>query len=133
MAYTSAFQMESVFSWLPIESMIHDRQDEYYAAINRSNAAGESTIFLGFMLSVIREALEEAVSTLPCEGTKTERRWNTIEAYLGRNDHIQSKDVQRMFGVSPATANRILSGFCESGMLQKVRYGSYWVYRLAER
>lgn len=30
-----------LFAWLPIESIIHDHQAEYYAAINQSNAQGE--------------------------------------------------------------------------------------------
>lgn len=42
------------FAWLPIESMIHDRQAEYYAAINASNDAAESTPFIEFMLSTIK-------------------------------------------------------------------------------
>ncbi len=49
-----------VFAWLPVESIIHDRQDEYYAAINLSNYQGESTAFITFMLSAIKEALTEA-------------------------------------------------------------------------
>ncbi len=28
------------FTWLPVESMIHDSQQEYYAAINDSNDEG---------------------------------------------------------------------------------------------
>lgn len=43
--------------------MIRDRQDEYYGAINRSNCEGSSTPFIEFMLSVIKEALEDAVET----------------------------------------------------------------------
>lgn len=74
---------------------------------------------------MIREALEEAVSSLPTEGTKTERRWNAIETFLRRREYIQSNDIQKMFGVSPATASRILGGFCKDGLLQKVRKGSY--------
>ncbi|MBQ1954920.1 MAG: Fic family protein, partial [Clostridia bacterium] len=35
-----------VFAWLPVESMIHANQQEYYTAINVSNAAGSSTIFV---------------------------------------------------------------------------------------
>ena len=50
-----------LFAWLPVESIIHDRRDEYYAAINQSNYEGESTAFIEFMLSAIREALMEAV------------------------------------------------------------------------
>lgn len=52
-------QWNSLFAWLPVESIIHDHQQEYYDAINRSNALGEGTPFLEFMLGVIKEALQE--------------------------------------------------------------------------
>ena len=52
-------QWEPLFQWLPVESIIHDRQAAYYEAINRSNAAGESTLFLEFMLDAIKTALDE--------------------------------------------------------------------------
>lgn len=52
-------QWNPLFAWLPVESIIHDHQQEYYDAINRSNALGESTPFLEFMLGVIKEALQE--------------------------------------------------------------------------
>lgn len=45
------------FAWLPVESIIHDRQQEYYEAINASNNAGESTVFIEFMLSAIKASL----------------------------------------------------------------------------
>lgn len=48
------------FAWLPVESIIHDRQQEYYNAINASNDAGESTAFIEFMLSAIKASLIEA-------------------------------------------------------------------------
>lgn len=49
------------FAWLPVESMIHDRQEEYYAAINASNDTGESTVFIEFMLSAIKASLIDAI------------------------------------------------------------------------
>lgn len=49
------------FAWLPIETMIHENQNSYYAAINASNTAGESTIFVAFMLNLICEMLKEIV------------------------------------------------------------------------
>ena len=30
---------DPIFAWIPVESIIHDRQDEYYKAINASNDA----------------------------------------------------------------------------------------------
>ncbi len=52
-----------MFAWLPVESIIHDRQGEYYAAINRSNDAASSTCFIEFMLSAIKDAMTEALET----------------------------------------------------------------------
>lgn len=52
-----------VFSWLPVESIIHDHQQEYYDAINASNDAGESTAFIEFVLSVIKASLIDAIHT----------------------------------------------------------------------
>lgn len=51
------------FAWIPVESIIHAHQRMYYDAINTANAQGESTVFIEFMLSVIREALIEVLET----------------------------------------------------------------------
>ena len=49
------------FTWLPVESMIYANQAEYYAAINASNDAAESTVFIEFMLSAIKASLIDAL------------------------------------------------------------------------
>jgi len=53
-------EWDPLFDWLPVESIIHDRQQEYYDAINCSNSAGASTAFIEFMLAAIKAALLEA-------------------------------------------------------------------------
>ena len=128
-------QWKPMFAWIPVESIIHDRQDEYYDAINRSNYEGESTIFIEFMLSAIKEALLEAVQTSGAtEGmTGDELRWYKIERFLEKNDALTNADIRSMFQVSPATANRILAKLCESGRIQKVRIGKLWGYTLTEK
>ena len=124
-------QWKPVFAWLPVESIIHDRQDEYYAAINRSNYEGKSTAFIEFLLSAIQEALLEAVQTTSASESMTtdELRWYKIERFLKRNDTIANADVRQMFHVSSATANRILSRLTEEGKLQKIRNGKSWAYK----
>lgn len=123
----------SLFAWLPIESIIHDHQPEYYAAINQSNAQGEGTVFIEFMLGVIKEALQEAISEQPAEKptmqSKEELRWKKIADFLRRNSTIQNSDVQNLLDVSPATASRILNALTKEGKLIKVRRGRYWAYR----
>ena len=124
-------QWKPMFAWLPVESMIHDRQDEYYQAINRSNNEAGSTIFIEFMLSVIKEALLEAVQTGSAENRSTEeQRWHQIKYFLEKNGAITNADVRKMLGVSAATANRILAMMTEKGRIKKVRIGRSWGYIL---
>ncbi len=125
-------QWKPMFAWLPIESIIHDRQDEYYKAINQSNYEGESTAFIIFMLDAIKEALIEAVETtvLTEKMSNTELRWYKIELFLQKNEIITNADVRQMFQVSAATANRILAKLTDEGTIQKVRVGKSWGYVL---
>lgn len=123
-------QWKPMFAWLPVESIIHDRQDEYYQAINRSNNEAESTVFIEFMLSAIKEALMEAVKTGSIESMSTEeQRWYQIERFLKKNGTITNADVREMLGVSSATANRVLARMADEGRIQKIRIGKSWGYR----
>ena len=125
-----------LFAWLPIESIIHDHQPEYYAAINQSNAQGEGTVFIEFMLGIIKEALQEAISEQPAEKptmqSKEEVRWEKIADFLRTNGTIQNSGVQNLLAVSSATASRILNALTKEGKLVKVRSGRYWAYKAAE-
>lgn len=121
----------SLFAWLPIESIIHNNQAKYYDAINLSNSNGNSTVFIEFMLSVIKEALQEAVITDNVKTeikSKSDVRWNMISDFLKTHDYIMNSDVQKLLGASSATATRILTGFMKSGKLKRVRVESYWGY-----
>lgn len=121
----------SLFAWLPIESIIHDNQKEYYDAINNSNSNGESTAFIEFMLSVIKQALLEASEvTIPSYTTnnKNDLRLNKINEFLNTNEYIMNNDVQNLLNVSSATATRILTSLANSGKLKRIRIESHWGY-----
>ncbi len=123
-----------LFAWLPVESIIHDRQNEYYDAINRSNCAGASTAFISFMLSAIKEALQEAVQTSTAAKAMTteQMRRHQIAQFLRKNDVITNADVRQLCQVSAATANRILAGLAGEGILRKIRLGRSWGYEQTE-
>ena len=129
------FQWNPVFAWLPVESIIHARQQAYYDAINASNEAGKSTAFVEFMLSAIQASLIEAVemSDVMRDGKpdKASLRWNKIRSYLATHDSVMNADVRELCGVSAATANRILAGLVSAGKLVKCRRGGHWAYQMA--
>ena len=122
------------FAWLPVESIIHNRQQEYYESINASNAAGESTVFIEFMLSAIKASLIGAINTSDemSDGPmdKAAMRWRQIEKFLETHEFIMNADVRILCNVSAATANRILVGLAVEGKLFKCRENRHWAYRL---
>lgn len=122
------------FAWLPIESIIHTYQQEYYAAINASNANGESTAFVEFMLTVIKASLIDSInaSDVLSDGAmdKTALRWMQIENFLTTHPYIMNADVRTLCDVSAATANRILANFVAEGKLIRCRENGHWAYKL---
>ena len=124
---------DPMFAWLPVESIIHDRQRGYYEAINASNAAGESTAFLTFMLAAIKASLIDAIAASDAlsdgEPDKQALRWQSIERFLQTHAYIMNADVRTLCGVSAATANRILARCTADGKLVKDRHLGHWIYR----
>lgn len=121
------------FTWLPVESIIHDRQQKYYAAINASNDAGESTVFIEFMLSAIKTSLMDVISTSDevSDGqmNKATMRWKQIEKFLETHSFIMNADVRNLCNVSSATANRVLAHLVVEEKLIKCHEDGHWVYR----
>lgn len=122
------------FAWLPVESMIYAHQQEYYAAINASNEAGESTVFIEFMLSTIQASLIDAIRTRDeMSDGKTDKaavRREQIKRFLESHPFIMNADVRTLCNVSAATANRILAELVKEETLVKYREGGHWAYQL---
>ena len=116
-----------------MESIIHDRQQEYYASINTSNGTGESTVFIEFMLSAIKASLIDAIYTSDemSDGPmdKATMRWKQIEKFMETHGFIMNADVRALCSVSAATANRILVRLASDGKLIKFHKGGHWVYK----
>ena len=125
-----------LFAWLPVESMIYAHQAEYYAAINASNDAGESTAFIEFMLSILYASLMETAEMRDgmrdAKSDAAALRRYTILTYLGQHETVSNGDVRALLNVSAATANRVLKALTEDGALCRVRVAGHWAYRKTE-
>ena len=51
----------AVFEFLPIESLIKEKQQEYYQVLGTSDIQGNSTSFIEFMLEIILKALGDLI------------------------------------------------------------------------
>ncbi len=56
-------QWNPILAQLPVESMVHEHQKEYYQALNQSTKNSDSAPFIEFMLGVILATVESAAGT----------------------------------------------------------------------
>lgn len=121
------------FAWLPVETMIHENQNDYYAALNASNSAGESTVFVEFMLNMIYEMLKEIIDTqqmsinvginvgvnvgINVGEMSVEEK---ILVLLKDNPKMTAKQLAATLGVSGRQVERILAALKTEGKLQRI-------------
>lgn len=127
------------FAWLPVETLVHENQDEYYEAIQLSNNAGESTVFVEFMLRMIRDALKELVDN---QNSKSDVSENVVRN-VGRNvvtnedkllellredGHLTAKVLASSLGLTERQVQRMLADLKKADKV--VRHGAtkngYW-------
>ena len=82
-----------LFTWLPVESMVYRHQEEYYKAINESDKNCDSTVFIEFMLEIIKTVLIDVKETTCSNAEQVEeqvidfcsipRSRNEIQEFVG--------------------------------------------------
>lgn len=117
------------FLWTPIETLIHERQEDYYQALNAANTTGESTVFVKFMLEVIHDLLIELVEN------EISRESDSIEdkllALLKHNEKHSAKTLSLELAISERQVQRLLKKLKESEVIERVganRNGK-WIVR----
>lgn len=89
-------QWRSQFAYLPVETLIKARQAEYYRVLGEADQQAEATPFISFMLSVIHQALSEAIN-LSLEKTESDQVSDQVKRLL-----------TLLSGQSPLTAKEIM-------------------------
>jgi Fic family protein len=85
-------QWNPLFANLPVESMVHEHQSEYYQAINLSTKKTDSAPFIEFMLKMILTTLELSTPQVTPQvkelliALKTEMSRDDLQAALGLQD-----------------------------------------------
>ncbi len=107
-----------VFEYLPIETLIKERQEQYYESLGKSDNTGESTVFIEFMLEIILESLEKLLNTQNVSLSNIDRL-NLFKPNV-KNDYFTRKEYLKSFReISSATASRDLKFAVENGWIEK--------------
>ena len=105
---------------IPIESMVRKHQEEYYNAISRSTANGDSGAFIEFMLTAILEAIKNTAVTNSIDSihsiNDTERR---LLHLIAEDEFYTAAEASLLMGVSKRTVERSLASLKNKGFIMR--------------
>jgi len=108
-----------VFEFLPIETLIKERQKKYYQVLGKSDLEGESTSFIEFMLQIINDTLEDLLKTQNISLTN-HARIELFQDIIG-SDYFSRQDYLRNYKeISSATASRDLKYAIDLNLIEKI-------------
>lgn len=120
-----------VLAWLPVESVIRDRQDAYYAALSAADQVAEATPFVEFMLQALQQALGEALGAQASgsvQSSEESSEQTPLLALLAANPTLTAKQAAERLGLSPRAVEKQLAALKASGRLRRIgpNKGGYW-------
>jgi len=121
---------QEFFLWIPIESIIHERQEGYYNALNASNNAGESTIFVEFMLGLIRDLLRELAGGSSFEAEMTTE--DKVLDLIRENGKLSAAKMAERLGLSGRQVQRVLKKLKDEKRIEFVGANRNGYYRIIE-
>ena len=112
-------------AWLPVESVILKRQQDYYRAFSEAESKGECGPFVTYMLEAIKEALA------PYSGNQASAavlREEALLAFVLDRPNATIAEIAEHLGVSRATVDRLIATLRANGRLNRVggRRAGHW-------
>ena len=119
-------EWEEAFEYMPIENLIKKHQQEYYKAINDCDKAGNSNIFIEFMLKMINETLDRLIEESEdlnlsdrfnekLEGLKNTEKM--VLRYIAEKKEVGTTEIARYIEKTDRTARRIVAKLEEKGLI----------------
>ena len=93
------YRWKDIFEYLPIESKIHKYQDEYYNSIALCHKNANSNVFIEFMLKMIDETLDEAISTSHLPITNETININKLLDVMESSKPMTATEIMEKLGI----------------------------------
>ncbi len=85
------YQWNQVFGWLPIETLIKERQEAYYAVLGECDQRADSGLFVEFMLEAIYDSINELLKTEQVSEQVTDQVQRLLNVL--QNDVLSTKEM----------------------------------------
>ena len=123
------YHYHPAFEFIPIESLIREHQQEYYAALEASDRSGDSTAFVHFSLGIILQSLEDFVSSFSPKPLSATERLSRAKEHFVHREFSRKLYLELYKAISTATASRDLKQATEAGILSRSGEKSLTLYR----
>ena len=124
---------KEIFAWLPVETLVHEHQEEYYEVLGHADHEGDSTEFVEFMLRMIRDALKEISEDQNNDvvinvASNVVTNEDKVLALLRQDGKLTAKVLASSLGLTQRQVQRILAKLKETKKI--IRHGAskngYW-------
>ncbi|MBX7115981.1 MAG: Fic family protein [Myxococcaceae bacterium] len=110
--------VHAVFEHVPVESIIHQRQAEYYRVLRACDKAGDSSRFIDFSLHTVHTALADFLAELKPEAPTATSRRSIAREHFKRRWFSRKEYLLLLKLISTATASRDLKEGVSQHQLQ---------------
>ena len=109
-----------LFEFLSVESIVKDRQVEYYKALELSDQDGSARIFVEFSLQTILDSLTEFLIELKPAPLDAATRLDRARQHFAKDQFGRIDYIKFFKSLSTATASRDLKEGMDKGLLKKI-------------
>ena len=112
------YKWEKIFGWLPIETLIKERQEKYYEVLGICDKAVDSGAFIEFILETINDALIELEETEQV-GVQVTEQVSKLLKVIG-NEPISGNELMRLVHIKhrPTFRKNYLIPAMEQGFVE---------------
>lgn len=121
-----------VFGFVPVESVIKDRQKEYYKVLEKADRSGDVTHFVEFSLKALFDALKEMSETIRFEPLTSNSRLESAKIHFSTLWFVRKDYINLFKSIATATASRDLAEGVAKGLLLREGDKARARYRFSE-
>ena len=125
-------QYSKVFEFLPVETLVKERQQDYYNVLGKSDNQGSSTSFVEFMLEIIHIALDDLLKSQNVTLTDSDRI-NLFKDLIASKEFSRQDYLRYNKDISSATASRDLKNAVDNGIIIKTGDKRLTKYRFKKK
>jgi len=115
------YEWKPLFAYLPVETIIRDRQSTYYKKLAEFDNTGKATAFVEFMLEAIKDALRQATPTDQASDQVSDQVKRLLKA-IGKKEQSSAELMKRLkLGHAPTFRKNYLTPALEGNWIERTQ------------